>query len=495
MTDINKRLVERHILLMFFFLYIISAKGYIEVADTLFSVQTAESIVSNGRLDIPFEANSTLKGVGGLSYSKYGIGLALYYIPIVLTANYVSWATGLPTTHLTGFLISFANIPFALLTLHLFGKTLQLLEISWKISRLLVIALGSATLCWKYAVYDFSEAMQASLLLLSYNCVLVDTKRSILLGGLGLGGLILVKLVHVVFLPVFLLYILFPKNNKNDSWKHKIYNSILYVLPTLPILAFLACLNSIRFGSPFESGYGQEASQFIFAQVWWTIPNLICSLDKGLFLYCPALALGLFGWVSLIRKHPLPGALCSAIVAINLLLAAAWHSWVGGWSWGPRLLVPTIPFWLIPVAFWLENKRYSIKIVAIASFVIALSFIFQIPGILVKDQQIHHIKQISLRSADRKHTYSDYTMAWVLLIHKLHSDEVYHVTEFGVPDNRKVDLSAFQSYQGFNIWTEHLSRNLNRPVIRWLPIMPIFAMAVLLTRLTKIYNQPINLTD
>src|SRR6185437_2319974 len=114
-----------YLLLMCLVIYVFSAKGYLQVSDTSFSLQTAEAIVERGQLDIPYGEGGTLTWRDGRNYSKYGIGLALYYVPIVAIAKPLARMTGLPAEELNWFLISFANIPFAILTLVFFAKLLR----------------------------------------------------------------------------------------------------------------------------------------------------------------------------------------------------------------------------------------------------------------------------------------------------------------------------------------------------------------------------------
>ena len=59
----------RQVLTVCLLVYIFSAKGYIQVSDTSFSLQTAQAIVTRGRLDIPYVEPYTLRGPDGRSYS------------------------------------------------------------------------------------------------------------------------------------------------------------------------------------------------------------------------------------------------------------------------------------------------------------------------------------------------------------------------------------------------------------------------------------------
>src|SRR4051794_28760165 len=97
--------VGRRLLLILALVYFFTAKGYLEVSDTSFSLQTAEAIVTRGRLDIPTSPGGTLTAADGRSYSKYGIGLPLAFVPLVALSHLLGGAAGLPPLECAGFLI------------------------------------------------------------------------------------------------------------------------------------------------------------------------------------------------------------------------------------------------------------------------------------------------------------------------------------------------------------------------------------------------------
>ncbi len=196
-----------YLLLMCLVIYVFSAKGYLQVSDTSFSLQTAEAIVERGQLDIPYGEGGTLTWRDGRNYSKYGIGLALYYVPIVAIAKPLARATGLPAEELNWFLISFANIPFAILTLVFFAKLLRLFGIAEIYVAVLLVGLGLGSLTWPYAVSDCSEAMQMGLLTLAVYGAVRQNNRALVAGGIAFAWLVLVKLIYVVFFPIFVVYL------------------------------------------------------------------------------------------------------------------------------------------------------------------------------------------------------------------------------------------------------------------------------------------------
>ena len=72
---------------------------------------------------------------------------------------------------------------------------------------------------------------------------------------------------------------------------------------------------------------------------------------RGLLFYAPVVALVPFGLVALAARRAwgvavVSSAAMAAVFAVNL----SYPEWTGGWSTGPRLLVPLLPFAMLPVA-------------------------------------------------------------------------------------------------------------------------------------------------
>lgn len=79
---------------------------------------------------------------------------------------------------------------------------------------------------------------------------------------------------------------------------------------------------------------------------------LLISPFRGLFTASPILAMGLIGVVWMLRKPQLRaiGLMIIAIFAMYLLMNASFNEWHGGSSFGPRYLIPTIPFLALGLA-------------------------------------------------------------------------------------------------------------------------------------------------
>ena len=77
-------------------IYSLTAKGYLAVPDSEFSLKTAKSIVERNSLTIDaedFERGYVFHTDDGRIYSKYGIGLALLWIPYVLVGKLIASST------------------------------------------------------------------------------------------------------------------------------------------------------------------------------------------------------------------------------------------------------------------------------------------------------------------------------------------------------------------------------------------------------------------
>jgi hypothetical protein len=100
-----------------------------------------------------------------------------------------------------------------------------------------------------------------------------------------------------------------------------------------------------------------------------------------LLWYAPPIFLGLFGLPAFARRFPREALLCVGVVAGYLLLHSTYTYWEGGWCWGPRLILPALPFALLPAASLLSRPaQRPIAELAIA-LVLVLGLLVQIPAV------------------------------------------------------------------------------------------------------------------
>jgi hypothetical protein len=137
-----------------------------------------------------------------------------------------------------------------------------------------------------------------------------------------------------------------------------------------PALVLAGLANWLRFGSLIETGYGEEASRFI-SPLLGGLRGLLLSPGRSLFLFAPIALLGILA----VRRLTAPALLlCLATPLVHVLVIARWHSWPGGASWGPRLLLPVLPLLAAPAV--LLPARATIAALALGTLV-------NLPGVLV----------------------------------------------------------------------------------------------------------------
>ena len=240
--------------------YFLTASGYLEKIDTYFSVHTAKSIVENHSLSIePINLEEEIgflyRTNDGKYYSQFGIGLSFLFIPYILAGKTIASLTGLPEYRIIFFIISFYNVFFGAGVCLVMFYLIKFFNTSAKTALSVTFILGLATMCWRYSVIDFSEVSQMFFLLLTIYSVLKNTRKSLFIGSLSYTFLLLLKIVNIIYLPAFILYILLKNGLFNKENPKRIFN---FIFLTLIGIGFVFFLNFIRFGYIFEFGYGDR---------------------------------------------------------------------------------------------------------------------------------------------------------------------------------------------------------------------------------------------
>ncbi len=151
---------------------------------------------------------------------------------------------------------------------------------------------------------------------------------------------------------VLLLYAVLVLCRPRVWWKP--WNLLAALFVTASAFAPQMAYNALCFGSPFRMGYSLEANEAFAALhsgfFGFTLPSagqvlyLLFSPERGLLFYMPWIAAGLAGLVSRTEDGRLrmdPGLV---MTAVYLILYSALHTRTQGWAFGPRYLIPVVPF-------------------------------------------------------------------------------------------------------------------------------------------------------
>jgi hypothetical protein len=202
-----------------------------------------------------------------------------------------------------------------------------------------VVFLGSPL--WYYARALFSEGTM-TLLAISAYALYISKKKTILPGLLiGLG---------MLFKPVFAVLAIPPlfELARNKEWG-RLGRFFLGIF--LGTGAFLL-INYRMNGSIFKA-----MQPFIMGSTAQGAWGLLLNAKRGLAVLCPALIIAGALWPAFIRKFGRTAWLPAFGALLYLIVVATYGVWRGGDSYGPRYLVPVVPFILLPVLLFVDRAR------------------------------------------------------------------------------------------------------------------------------------------
>jgi hypothetical protein len=235
---------------------------------------------------------------------------------------------------------------------------------------------GLATLAMPYARTLFGEPTVALALLATlYGLWRSTGTRSVewaLAAGAALGLAICARAINAPLIALFALYL----------WLSSRDRRLLAIFLTTSLVCGLggyAWYNTYRFGSPVATGYQFSLGENFSTPPWIGFYGLLFSPFRGLFWFSPILLAAPFGIGRSWARHRWETLVALCLSGFYILLFSAWWMWWGGFAWGPRFLLPVVPFillltaplWELPRARWvlwgLALISLSVQILAVSA--------------------------------------------------------------------------------------------------------------------------------
>ena len=492
---LTRRAVTVRLFFAVFLVYCAVANGYIDVADGDVSYRVARSLALHGTVEVSTQGDEPPPGPispirpGGKAYATFGLGAALEFVPSVWL-GYVLPVSRHLRDEAARALASFTHPLWGAATVA--GVYLVATGLGYSALAGLgaSLSLALASPWWFHSKSSHSEVAQGAalcfaVLLLHGLDDASDRRQRLWLasgGALLLAALVLLKVANAPAACVLIGVVAISaiRRRSPDRWA----TLGLLALGVLGALVIVGAYNHARFGSVLETGYGAVAAGFTLAAVPQNLVRYLVDPRRGLLVFAPLLVLGAFGYVTM-GMSARQRAWRKLALAGGLFLALPYFLWPYGTPdfYGVRFLVPLLPLLAVGLAGVLDlpalRAPRRIGRLGIAVLV-AWSLSTEVVGVLVSPSEFQYLAWRSLGTGELPASFPNWQAAWVLAVSKARGrPEVYPPQTFGLPPGRPVDLSMYESFQGFNVWSAHAARQLHLPWIRlagWIPALLGLAM-------------------
>ncbi|MEW5719117.1 MAG: hypothetical protein AB1817_10850 [Chloroflexota bacterium] len=395
MRDRSERYGAAWLALLLLGIYLLTYSGQIYSGDGMSMFSVTESFVKRGEWNTDqlwtlFKSRGEI-AADGESYAKYGCGTSLLIAPLYAFAQALP-GLGLAQTTL---LASAFAIAFAGALVFLAARRLQF---SRGASVGAALLFGLATPAWVYARELWSEPFGLVTLFAAFyflQCYRAGARaRDAFIAGVAFALAVATRVTNVALAPVFAWYGFWnganeraatntPSRSASTRWR----DVALFAAPLVLIAFSIAWYDWVRFGNALATGY--RTDETFDNPLPLGLYGLLFSPGKGLFVYVPIFAALPFSGAALARRAQRETILIGVVAAFYVLLFSAWYYWWGGTSWGPRFLVPTLPFLALALAPAIElairaqTSRSWKLFAAIFSLLCLLSFAIELLGVSI----------------------------------------------------------------------------------------------------------------
>ncbi len=380
--------MTRWVFVTFLCFFVVITRGHFESTDEIAVFQQARSLWEHHDLDVAPMIN-TVVGRNGRRYAVYNVGQSIAALPFYVTGKTLRRALAdhpVATALLAGpqvgtepirwggqveiFVVDLFNAFVTALLCALFFAFSLRTGASPRASLVATIFLGTSSHIAGFSACFFQHSLEALLLLSSFYFLFLDVQQPSRARRLGAGMCatfaFLVRFQTVVLLPALALYLLWGIRRRRAALASE---GLSFFVPIALGLAAQIAINGFKFGT--YDFVGAYQNHHFDAPLLVTLFGFLFSPGESLFVFTPLLVLlPLYA-----RRFPRAEMSCIAGVALSyLLFHAKYDHWHGQWCFGPRYLVATVPFLLLPLALWWDSapakwRAIALGLAAIGAFV------------------------------------------------------------------------------------------------------------------------------
>jgi hypothetical protein len=290
----------------------------------------AESAVSHHNLTVP--AGLGVPGRDGQIYSTWYPLQSLLAVPLVMISSFASRMLHVPVHFLAAGLAGVMPVVFTAATVALVALISLQLGSTLQGARRAALCFAAGTIALVYARTFYAEPLLTLLVAAGVYLVFVRSKRAILLAAVVALLALLAKPAGILLAPALSAYLLLKKTPPRLALLPAVGGGLGFFLYSL--------YNLFRFGNPLTFG---QPWAFSVAALPQGVAGLLFSPGRGIIWYCPAVLLAIPAFRKVWKTNRSEALLIGALFLGFLGLHSAFAYWYGGWSWGPRFLLPVLP--------------------------------------------------------------------------------------------------------------------------------------------------------
>jgi hypothetical protein len=361
--------LERRLLLWLFVVtacaLLLVQEGAITGYDGQTMYEVTKSMVERHDLAVAREWNA-LPGRDGHYYGRHGIGLSILGL-LPYAAVQASAGAGGRADALGEAAVS-ATMPLIAATL-VVATYLLARRLGACAGPALLVALGSVagTFLLPYTKEFFSEPLAALGIVLAVERALARRSAA---AGAGTAVAVLARPQSLVFVPLLLLVVLRRQGARA---------ALAAAAPIGAAAALTVGYNLARFGDPLRFGYQDQGFTTPFLE---GASGLLLHPAKSVLLFAPIVLLVPFALTRLWGADRDAFTLIAGNLAATFAISATWMYWMGGWAWGPRLLIPGLVPAFAAVAPWLSSGFRR----RLGATLLAVGFLVSAPALVVSTQ-------------------------------------------------------------------------------------------------------------
>ncbi len=299
--------------------------------------------------------------------------------------HYVSWRNDIDPD-LT-FMEFFYGPLFSSLSVSVFFLISKTYGFSVRVCLVLVFLYGLSSMIWAYSQTSLNAVPFTFFILTGFlfyrKFKKTNSHFNLILTGIFFGVSFLTRNDMILIIIPFFIFLLITSFQKNTKLK----TFFAFTIPTFSSYVIHKIIEYVRVGiTDNPSTISTLPKQFTDAAISNPYPQqlfgILFSPGAGLFIYSPIVFASIVGFFDFYKRNKSDCILLLSFITFFTLFYSAGSYWHGFNGWGPRYLLPIIPFLILPLGASIEKRtniffKISIGFLGVLGALINLVYLLQ----------------------------------------------------------------------------------------------------------------------